>query len=215
MAKNNKYEDLSNRVIDLVGGKDNITFFTHCVTRLRLTSQVKNKSLISVEEIKKIQGVIGCQWVGDQFQIIIGQAVGDVYKLICQKTGLGQEDAVNADVKKEAFSLKKGLSDIFTNIAACIVPLLPIMIGVGMLKVILLIGQSVGWVSMDSPTAIVINFVSDAGFYFFPVFIGATASRKFGANIAISMLLGAMLIHPTFISMVAQGTPMSVFGLTN
>ena len=104
MAKNNKYEDLSNRVIDLVGGKDNITFFTHCVTRLRLT--VKDKSLISVEEIKKIQGVIGCQWVGDQFQIIIGQAVGDVYKLICQKTGLGQEDAVNADVKKEAFSLK-------------------------------------------------------------------------------------------------------------
>lgn len=212
MAKKNKYEDLSNRVIGLVGEKENITFFTHCVTRLRLT--VKDKSLVNVKEIEKIEGVIGCQWVGDQFQIIIGQAVSDVYKLICQKTGLAQEDTVSDDVKKESFSLKKGLSDIFTNIAACIVPLLPIMIGVGMIKVIILVGQSLGWISMDSPTSIVINFVADAGFYFFPVFIGATASRKFGANIAISMLLGAMLIHPTFISMVVQGTPMSVFGLT-
>ena len=70
MAKKNKYEDLSNRVIGLVGEKENITFFTHCVTRLRLT--VKDKSLVNVKEIEKIEGVIGCQWVGDQFQIIIG-----------------------------------------------------------------------------------------------------------------------------------------------
>ena len=57
MAKKNKYEDLSNRVIGLVGEKENITFFTHCVTRLRLT--VKDKSLVNVKEIEKIEGEIG------------------------------------------------------------------------------------------------------------------------------------------------------------
>lgn len=69
MAKKEKYEDLANSVIDLVGGKENITFFTHCITRLRFN--VKDKSLVKKEAIEQVQGVMGCQWSGEQLQIII------------------------------------------------------------------------------------------------------------------------------------------------
>ena len=79
MAKTMKYQDIADHVVDLLGGKDNIVFFTHCVTRLRFN--VKDKTLVKADEIEKLDKVIGQQWSGEQFQIIIGQDVGEAYKL--------------------------------------------------------------------------------------------------------------------------------------
>ena len=56
------YEQLANSVVDLMGGKSNVTFFTHCVTRLRFN--VKDQSLVKQEEIEKLSGVLGSQWAG-------------------------------------------------------------------------------------------------------------------------------------------------------
>lgn len=67
MAKAERYAELASKVVEYVGGKDNIVFFTHCVTRLRFN--VKDKSLVKGSDIEKIRGVMGCQWVGDQYQI--------------------------------------------------------------------------------------------------------------------------------------------------
>ncbi|MBE6120009.1 MAG: hypothetical protein E7189_06180 [Erysipelotrichaceae bacterium] len=103
MAKKQKYEQLANQIIDLIGGKENVTFFTHCVTRLRFN--LKDKSLVQKEAIENIEGVMGSQWQNDQYQIIIGQAVGDAYDLICTKTGLGGENTLD----EEETSTKKKL----------------------------------------------------------------------------------------------------------
>ncbi|MEG0469663.1 MAG: PTS transporter subunit EIIB, partial [Longicatena sp.] len=101
MAKKEKYEDLANSVVDLIGGKDNVMFFTHCVTRLRFN--LKDQSVVKTEQIECLEGVIGVQWQNGQLQIIIGQAVGDAYKLICEKSGLKEVVAVNEnnEEKKE------------------------------------------------------------------------------------------------------------------
>lgn len=61
MAKAERYAELASKVVEYVGGKDNIVFFTHCVTRLRFN--VKDKSLVKGSDIEKIRGVMGCQWV--------------------------------------------------------------------------------------------------------------------------------------------------------
>ena len=74
---NKKYENVVNQFVELMGGKENVSYFTHCVTRLRVT--VKDKGLVSTKEIENLSGVIGTQWSGEQFQIIIGNEVGDVY----------------------------------------------------------------------------------------------------------------------------------------
>ena len=86
MAKAERYAELASKVVEYVGGKDNIVFFTHCVTRLRFN--VKDKSLVKGSDIEKIRGVMGCQWVGDQYQIIIGQSVSDAYNLIVNNTAI-------------------------------------------------------------------------------------------------------------------------------
>lgn len=209
MAKKERFEDLANRVIDLLGGKDNIEFFTHCVTRLRFN--VKDKGEVEVEEIKKIEGVIGCQWSGEQFQIIIGQAVDDAYQLICEKTGFAQEKGIkeNLDSPKKKFSFNA----VMDAISACVTPCIPVLIGCGLVKIIVLLGEMLGILSADSSTDIVLTFVGDSGFYFLPVMIGAFTAKKFGGNTALGALMGSMFIHPTFIAKVAEGTALSVFGL--
>ena len=65
MAKN--YDVLADSVVELIGGKDNVRFFTHCVTRLRFN--VKDRSIVKMDEIKDLPGVAGAQWSGEQLQI--------------------------------------------------------------------------------------------------------------------------------------------------
>ena len=76
MPKNAKdYGRLAARIVELVGGKDNIAHAAHCLTRLRITP--KDTSVVKLDEIKKL-GVIGAQMIGDQVQVIIGNDVNAI-----------------------------------------------------------------------------------------------------------------------------------------
>ena len=75
MAVDNK--QIAQDVLAAVGGAANVTSATHCMTRLRLN--LKDQSVPSDDEVKKIKGVLGAQWSGGQYQVIIGQNVPKVY----------------------------------------------------------------------------------------------------------------------------------------
>lgn len=208
MTKKEKFDDLSTNILELIGGKDNISYFVHCLTRLRFV--FKDKSLIDIESIEKLSGVIGTQWQGDQFQIIIGQSVVDVYDLICEKAGIeiSRQSSDGAE-KKRKFSI--GL--IFETIAGCIIPVFPLLLGTGMIKVILLLANMTGLLSDTNSTYIVFNFAADAGLYFLPIFVGYAAATKFKVSPALGMLIGAIIISPTFLEMVAGGEKLNIFGI--
>jgi PTS system beta-glucosides-specific IIC component len=214
MAKQEKYALLADQVLEMVGGKDNIEFFTHCVTRLRFV--LKDQSLAKTEEIEKVDGVLGVQWQSGQLQVIIGQSVGDAYKLICEKGGLTAEAPVDADDdKKEKKKLTVGgvFNSVLDAISGCLTPAIPLLIGCGMIKVILLILESAGLLGAESTTYQLLSAVGDAGFYFLPVIVGGNAAKKFGANVGLGMVIGAMLIYPTFVDGVSAGTEFTLFGL--
>lgn len=206
MAKIN-YQELADNIINLIGGKENIVFLTHCMTRLRFN--LKDKSSVNLGEIKNIKGVVGAQWSNEQLQIIIGQSVGEVYKVVAEKTGFGQTDDTLTEKSKKKFHP----SMILDAITGCLTPLLPVMIGAGMLKVVLLLGEITGIIDPTSSTHLILSFASDSGFYFLPVFIGATAARKFGGNMGLGMLVGATLIHPNFLNAIAEGQVLDLLGL--
>ena len=67
------YEVLAQNILDLIGGKENIIQLTHCVTRLRF--HLHDKNCINEKEIKELKGIIGTQWSGEQFQVIIGPTI--------------------------------------------------------------------------------------------------------------------------------------------
>ena len=205
MAKEEKYAELADKVLELVGGKDNIEFFTHCVTRLRFV--LKDQSMAKVDEIEKIKGVLGCQWQSGQLQIIIGQSVGDAYQLICEKGGLAMEKPVEMDEgdvpqEKKKLTLRGAVSSVLDAISGCLTPAIPLLIGCGMIKVILMILEAAGLLAAESTTYTLLSAVGDAGFYFLPVIVGGNAAKKFGAN-----------IYPTFVDGVSAGTAFTLFGL--
>lgn len=211
MAKKiSKWDGLADQVLQYVGGSDNITSFLHCITRLRF--HVKDKSLIQDDKIKKIPGVIGTAWSNEQYQVIIGQSVGQVYDLIAEKGHLQKETSIdeNLDAEKgKKFSFKT----IVDAIVGCIIPLIPMFLGCGLIQVSVIILNLVGILSADSNTYTVLTFAGKAGMYFMPILIGWSASKKFKCDAGTAMALCAVLVAPELISAVSAGEQLTVFGL--
>lgn len=209
MGKNKNYDELAEQIIELVGGKGNIKFVTHCMTRLRFN--LKDKSLAKTEELDQLDGVVGNRWAGDQLQIIIGQTVADLYALICEKAGLEKERPVDEveTGKKKKFSINA----FFDAISGCIAPVIPVLVGAGMIKVVVLLGEMTGLLAAGGNTHNILSFVGDAGFYFLPIMVGGSAAKKFGANQYLGMLMGAILLYPELVSLMGEGASLSVFGL--
>ena len=110
---------------------------------------------------------------------------------------------------------KELINRILSTIIDCIVPTLPVMIGVGMLKVLLIIlsDQVLNILPADSSTCIVLSFVADAGYYFMPVYIAVSSADVFKTNRYLAALCGAMLLSPAYTAYVASGASLSVYGL--
>lgn len=212
MAKN--YDVLAKQVLELVGGRENVASAMHCYTRLRINC--KDTSIVDLDAIKQLD-VLGAQFTGEQLQVIIGNEVKEVYEAFIEQSGLQKEAMIDEKLDdvpaKKKWTIKGMLTGIVDAIVACVIPLIPILIGSGVLQAIVLIIQQFGWLPADSPTLVTINFVANAAFYFLPVFVGFFAAKKFGANVALGAMLGAALIHPTFVSMVTAGDAGTVFGL--
>lgn len=212
MGKN--YKALAQDILEHVGGSENVVNAMHCYTRLRINC--KDVSLVELEELEKMD-VIGAQFAGEQLQIIIGNDVNEVYDAFVKLSGAKKESVVDerldTHLPKKKHTIKSVLASIVDGIVGCMVPILPMLVASGILKAIVLIIQQMGLVAADSPTCTTLSFVADAAFYFMPVILGGFAAKKFGANVALGGMIGAALIHPTFVSLVTESTPLSVFGL--
>ena len=118
-------------------------------------------------------------------------------------------------MKKILDIIKNGLSKALSILVDCIVPTLPIMIGVGMIKVVLiLIGPLVlNIISETSDTYVVLSFVANAGYYFMPIYVAVSSAEVFKTNKYVAALSGAMLIAPEFIKIVEANQTISIFSL--
>ena len=128
------YRELCEQIIEKSGGRDNIKGAFHCMTRLRLT--VDDNSKVDIDGIKAIPKVLGAQYSGDQFQVIIGPTVGQIYKDFCEITGLEPHKAVDENLdahltegKEKTF--QQGLpSAALDYLSGSVAPILPIMLEV-------------------------------------------------------------------------------------
>lgn len=204
----NKYKKLAQALPEFVGGADNVALLSHCMTRLRVDIADKNK--VKTEEIQKLPGVKGAVWSGNQLQIIIGQTVDQAYAEVSKYLGTAEPSAA---ASPSGGKRKISLMALMEVMSGCIAPILPVLIGAGMLKVVMLVCQSIGLITPESPTYITLNFASDAAFYFLPIYTGAAAARKFNMNMFVGMFFGAMQVHPIFTAMCESGAAGSIFGI--
>lgn len=65
--------------------------------------------------------------------------------------------------------------------------------------------MALGWITEQSGTYQIMHAIGDSLFYFFPIFLGLTAAKKFGSNQFIGMALGAALVYPTIVAAMTLG----------
>ena len=203
------FKNLAEEILRLVGGEDNIASLVHCATRLRFN--LKDESKADTAKLKATKGVMGAVSNGGQYQVIIGSDVSHVFKEIMGMTKLENSNAgEEKDNRKIADKVIDTISGIFT-------PVLPAITAAGMLKAVLAILITTKLITNDSQTYQVLNFMADAGFYFLPILLANSAAKKFKCNPYMAMMIGGMLLHPTFTSMITAakeaGTGIAVFGM--
>lgn len=189
-----RYEEESKKIIELVGGKSNINSLVHCATRLRFS--LKNTKKADKESLEKLPYVMSVVNSGGQYQVVIGSKVPDYYAAIQSLADLN-EDAPKTE-KKLSFNY------VFEVISGAFSPLIPAMAGSGMIKAVLTILVEMKLLADTSSTYMVLSAASNAIFYFLPVFLGITLTKKIGGNMYVGGVIGAALLEPSFTGMIGQ-----------
>ena len=202
MAKDSKnLTEAITKLIDLIGGKENVASVTHCLTRLRFA--LVDPKAANVDAIEELPFVKGCFNNAGQFQVIIGTNVDSYYKSLIQQLNLDEasKEQTKAAAKKNMSFFERFIS----NLAEIFVPLLPALIAGGLLLGLRnIIGemptiddkpliQTYAWLV---PIYNILWLPCEAIFHFLPVAICWSTVKKMGGSPILGIVLGITLVSP-------------------
>lgn len=194
-------------IISAIGGKDNVSAATHCVTRLRLA--LKDDSKVDKAALDKINLVKGSFAANNQFQIVIGPGtVDEAYKVFVDETGVGESS--KDDVKAAAAEKMNPLQRAIKTLGDVFIPLLPAIVTAGLLLGLsnLLLDPGVFYDKKSvvdvfpqfKGIAEIIKLIAVTPFHFLPALIGWSAMRVFGGSPILGLVLGLVLVNPALAS---------------
>lgn len=198
-----KYTEMCNKIIENVGGEKNIQSVVHCATRLRFV--LKDESKANDAVIKAIPGILSLVKKAGQYQLVIGNNVDEVYHELTSM--------LNINTGKKQKDDRKIFDKIIGSITGSIAPVIPLLAGAGMGKVLLLVLTLTGILAKESQTYVFLNMIFDTGFYFMPAYVGFSAAKIFGANQYLGAFIGLVTVHPTWMELVSTGEPVQVIGI--
>lgn len=205
----NQYAPLAERIVELVGGPENVKTAFHCQTRLRFGLVDDKKA--DLAGLEATDGVLQVMNSGGMYQVVIGMHVKDVFDEVDDVLKAAGHDPDSAPA---APAEKKGpLSTAIDFIAGTFVPVIPAIAGAGMVRAVLSLLTVFGIVPPESQTYIMLNFFADAVFYFLPILLAVSAATKLKSNVYIAAGLGALMVHPTWVALVAAGEPVTLFDI--
>lgn len=215
------YKDEAKELLKLVGGKENVVSVTHCATRLRFA--LADDAKASPKDIQKLDSVKGTFTNAGQFQVIIGNDVGNFYKDFIGVSGI--ESGSKEDVKKAAMTKQPFLQRMVAHLAEIFVPLIPALVAGGLMlglgnflqaNLPFLGGKSF---KETSEMARIILFFTDwiggAVFGMLPVLVTWSTVKKFKGNEALGIVLGLMLVAGGMLNAYVYGNISSSKELAN
>lgn len=198
-----KYGTLAKEIVRNVGGKENVSSLTHCITRLRF--KLKDESKANDDVIKNMDGVVTVMKSGGQYQVVIGNHVPDVYAEVMPLLGMDEGEANSSDqADAPSGSLFNRAIDVISGIFQ---PILGIMAACGMVKGLNALFVALGLYTDACGGYLVLNAIGDGLFNFLPLFLGYTAAKKFNLKPMIGLVIGAIMCYPT-----VQGSALSAGG---
>lgn len=199
------YNELADKILADAGSLDNVNNALHCMTRVRIN--VKNKDEVNLQDLKQLDGIIEARMVGNQLQAVLGGNVTPIWDQLKTKIPQTSEEDDEAETAEHG---KGSLWDRFVEMISSIFsPVLPAIIGGGLMKGIVPVLTLTGALSAKSDTYTILSIIGDAAFYFLPILIAYSAAKYFKTDIVLSMAVVAALIYPT----IATGTaPLKFLG---
>ncbi|ROR98441.1 PTS system beta-glucoside-specific IIA component (Glc family) /PTS system beta-glucoside-specific IIB component (Glc family) /PTS system beta-glucoside-specific IIC component (Glc family) [Raoultella terrigena] len=188
-----EYKALAQDILSRVGGKENIVSLVHCATRLRF--KLKENKKADAEGLKMNPGIIMVVESGGQFQVVIGNHVHDVWQAVRSEAGLTDDSEPVAETGGKT----SVLGQVIDVVSGIFTPFIGVLAASGILKGLLALAVVCGWLTPQQATYQIWFAASDALFFFFPLFLGYTAGKKFGGNPFITMVIGGALTHPLMI----------------
>lgn len=193
---------LCSEILEAVGGAQNIKTVFHCITRLRIVPE--NRDKVDMEKLKTIKGILKVIESSGQIQCVIGTTVPEVYADFIALAGIKNEAhageakvqaAENVEEKKPNL-LVRGLN----TLASCVTPYLYAIVAGGMIKGIISLITALGLASAKSDVILVLSAVGDAPFYFMPFLVGFAAAKRFQVKEVFGIMIAGILMYSTFLS---------------
>lgn len=202
-----KYRDDAEKLLEYVGGKENIAAVTHCATRMRFV--LNDQSKANEKAIEEIPSVKGMFTNAGQFQVIIGNDVSTFYNDFTDVSGI--EGVSKEQSKAIAKNNQNIVQRAIATLAEIFTPLLPAIIVGGLMLGLRNFLEGVPLEALGGQTITqastfwngVNGFLwlpCEAIFHFLPVGITWSITRKMGTTQILGIVLGITLVSPQLLN---------------
>ena len=182
-------QEIAKKVIDALGGRENVNSVAHCATRLRV--MVKDEGKINKEVIENLEKVQGAFFNSGQYQIIFG--TGTVNKMYDEVVALGLPTSTKAEMKAEAAKQGNWFQRAIRTFGDVFVPIIPVIVATGLFMGVRGLLTALGMTLPEDVTTYT-QILTDTAFIILPGLVVWSTFRVFGGNPAVGIVLGMMLV---------------------
>ena len=181
--------EIAKKVIEALGGRENVNSVAHCATRLRV--MVKDEAKINKDAIENLEKVQGAFFNSGQYQIIFG--TGTVNKMYDEVVALGLPTSTKAEMKAEAAKQGNWFQRAIRTFGDVFVPIIPAIVATGLFMGLRGFLASLGY-TLPNDLNVYSQILTDTAFIVLPALVVWSTFRVFGGNQTIGIVLGMMLI---------------------
>ena len=181
--------EIAKKVIEALGGRENVNSVAHCATRLRV--MVKDEAKINKDAIENLEKVQGAFFNSGQYQIIFG--TGTVNKMYDEVVALGLPTSTKAEMKAEAAKQGNWFQRAIRTFGDVFVPIIPVIVATGLFMGVRGLLTALGMALPEDVTTYT-QILTDTAFIILPGLVVWSTFRVFGGNPAVGIVLGMMLV---------------------
>ncbi len=181
--------EIAKKVIEALGGRENVNSVAHCATRLRV--MVKDEGKIDKNTVENLEKVQGAFFNSGQYQIIFG--TGTVNKIYDEVVALGLPTSSKDDMKAEAAKQGNWFQRAIRTFGDVFVPIIPVIVATGLFMGVRGLLTALGMTLPDDVTTYT-QILTDTAFIILPGLVVWSTFRVFGGNPAVGIVLGMMLV---------------------
>ena len=181
--------EIAKKVIEALGGRENVNSVAHCATRLRV--MVKDEAKINKDAIENLEKVQGAFFNSGQYQIIFG--TGTVNKMYDEVVALGLPTSTKSEMKAEAAKQGNWFQRAIRTFGDVFVPIIPVIVATGLFMGVRGLLTALG-ITLPDDVKIYSEILTDTAFIILPGLVVWSTFRVFGGNPAVGIVLGMMLV---------------------